>query len=113
MCHYSNLIFFPLSENSGGHNHKHTENQVCTTLKDNHYCYCILLYAVTVAVLTGVITYCMAHNARRINNLELKALVLQPIPAENGADDENKKLFFRQFSDKVTSVCLIFCLTWK
>lgn len=36
--------------------------------------------------------------------MDLKALrVLQATPVENRADDEKKKEFFRQFSDKVTS----------
>lgn len=48
------------------------------------------------------------HMVRCVYNLELKVSlnVLQPTAGETGADDD-KRTFFRQFCDKVTSLCLI------
>lgn len=100
--HCSQEIFFPLSENSGGHDHEHMEDEVCKTLKYSYccYCYCVILFAMLIAMI-AYDTY-ITPGA-----LIIWSNVLQPTPVGNGADDENKRTLFRQFSDKVMSVCLI------
>lgn len=78
------------------------EEEVRKTLKYSYccYCYCVILFAMLIAMI-AYDTY-ITHGA-----LIIWSNVLQPTPVKNGADDENKRTLFRQFSDKVMSVCLI------
>lgn len=106
-CHF----LFPFSEHYGGQdyaNEDEEEEEVCKIFQyiDNGRIILeLLLCYMLVTVLIASIEYDTNILNSAVIHVELKALnLLQPLKLENEEDDEKKRTWFRQNSNKVTCV---------